>query len=624
MAAPSSSQATTPVGHPRGLSTLFFTEMWERFSFYGMRAIFLPFMGLAIGEGGLGYNESQSGSVLALYMSAVYMMSLPGGWIADKFLGQKRAVMVGGVIIMIGHILLAVPAVGSFYAGLACLVIGTGFLKPNVSSMVGQLYAKGDPRRDGGFSIFYMGINIGAFASPIICGWLARNDGFKALLVDIGLEAHHSWHVAFGAAAVGMAVGLTQFWFGRANLAGVGEPPTGQSGADIKRNRIILGAIIGALIAFPLALYLIDQGGYNLTKERISNIFGVLLLTVFVLTFVMLYSKAAPGKERRGILAMIALAIGCIAFFALFEQAASTMNAFADERTNTVAFGNPFPAEWFQSVNSVFIMLLSPVFAWLFTWVIQKKIQFNDIRKFATALVFMALAFVVMLPAAGQNGVSPWFLVGFYFFSTVAELFLSPVGLSSMSKLAPPSAAGLVMGVWFLSTSNGDWLAGKAHALSGNMDDIDMFTIEIVGGLAVAALMFAFGWYFTHKVPLESLHQGRDEEDGDAAVMGMPAVATSQRASVTGNGIAGFATAVALWPVVLTDVNLGLAICCILGPSVVFLALRGLAECKSGTRATPGSAVLPVSGKNFVLATFPIAIGATVLAIVRVVSAVAS
>jgi len=287
--------------------------MWERFSFYGMRAIFLPFMGLAVADGGLGYNDSQSGSVLALYMSAVYMMSLPGGWIADKFLGQKRAVMVGGIIIMIGHILLAVPSIGLFYAGLACLVLGTGFLKPNVSSMVGQLYAKGDPRRDGGFSIFYMGINIGAFASPIICGWLARNDGFKAFLVNIGLEAHHSWHVAFGAAAVGMAVGLTQFWFGRANLAGVGEPPSGHTAVETKRNRIILLSIIGALIAFPLALYLIDQGGYNLTKERISNIFGVLLLTLFVLTFVVLYTKAAPGKERQGILAMIALAIGCIA-----------------------------------------------------------------------------------------------------------------------------------------------------------------------------------------------------------------------------------------------------------------------------------------------------------------------
>ncbi|MFO0748230.1 MAG: oligopeptide:H+ symporter [Myxococcota bacterium] len=615
MAGSVASKDAPPVGHPRGLSTLFFTEMWERFSFYGMRAIFAPFMGLAIGEGGLGYDEAQRGSVLALYTSAVYMMSLPGGWVADKFLGQKRAVMIGGLIIMLGHILLAIPALGSFYAGLGCLVIGTGFLKPNVSSMVGQLYAKGDARRDGGFAIFYMGINIGAFASPIICGWLAHNDGFKAFLADLGISPHYSWHVAFGAAAVGMAIGLTQYWFGRANLDGIGEPPSYGTSAERAQNLKILAAIIGAILALPLGLWLVDTLGYALNEERISNIFGVVLLTVFVSTFVVLYVRATSDKERKGILAMIALALGCIAFFALFEQAAGVMNDFADKRTETVAFGRAFPAEWFQSVNSVFIMLLSPLFAWGFTWVIQKKLRFNDIRKFAVALVFMALGYVVMLPAAGGSGVSPWFLVGFYFFSTVAELFLSPVGLSSMSKLAPPSAAGLVMGVWFLSTSNGEWLAGKAQALTADVSESELFEIVIIGGLAVAALLFALGWYFTHKVPLESLHQGKDVEADESGVL---AVAASQRAQVTGNGIAGFATAVALWPVVATDPGLGLAICCILGPSVVFLALRGLTECRSGTRVGDDLAILPVGGKGFALATFPIALGAVAYALIKV------
>ena len=612
MAAPPTTEPTAQVGHPRGLSTLFFTEMWERFSFYGMRAIFVPFMGMAIGEGGLGYDQAQSGSVLALYMSAVYMMSLPGGWIADKFLGQKRAVMLGGLVIMLGHILLAIPELASFYAGLACLVIGTGFLKPNVSSMVGQLYAKGDPRRDGGFSIFYMGINIGAFASPIICGWLARNDGFKAFLSDLGIAPHHSWHVAFGAAAVGMAVGLTQFWFGRAHLAGIGEPPSGESPAELTKNRRILLAIIAALIVFPVGLYLVDHLGYALNEERISNIFGVLLLAVFILTFVVLYSQAVDAKQKKGILAMVALAIGCIAFFGLFEQAAGVMNAFADERTETVAFGNPFPAEWFQSVNSVFIMLLSPLFAWGVTWVIQRKLRFNDIRKFGVALVFMALGFVVMLPVAGDTGVSPWYLVWFYLFSTVAELFLSPVGLSSMSKLAPPSAAGLVMGVWFMSTANGDWLAGKAHALTETMSESSLFELVIIGGLAVAALMFAFGWYFTHRVPLESLHQGHEAEDVGGGVL---AVAASQRVAVTGNGIAGFATAVALWPVALTDPSLGLAICAILGPSVIFLGVKGLSECKRGADGAGG----PVGGRSFALASFPIVLGAAVYALVKVI-----
>jgi POT family proton-dependent oligopeptide transporter len=644
--APAPAPGTVPPGHPRGLSTLFFTEMWERFSFYGMRAIFVPFMGLAVAEGGLGFDKGQSGSMLALYMSAVYMMSLPGGWIADKFLGQKRAVMLGGLIIMIGHILLALPALASFYAGLGCLVIGTGFLKPNVSSMVGQLYAKGDPCRDGGFSIFYMGINIGAFAAPIICGFLARSEWFKGVLADAGINPHYSWHIAFGAAAVGMAVGLTQFWFGRANLAGVGDAPSNQTPTERSRNQKILAGIGAALVAFPALLIAAHHAGFRMTsaplgklmslaergtielsdkviamsidQERISNVFGVLLLSIFCSTFYFLYRKAENDKQRKGVLAMIALAIGCVAFFALFEQAAGVMNSFADERTNTSIAGREFPAEWFQSVNSVFIMLLSAAFAAFFTWVVAKNLAFNDIKKFGVALIFMGLAFVVMLPAAGGKDVSPWFLVGFYFFSTVAELFLSPVGLSSMSKLAPPSAAGLVMGVWFLSTSNGDWLAGKAHALTETMSEGTLFSVVIVGAFVVAALMFALGSYFTRKVPLESLHQGHEAIGGDGTI---GPVAASQATQVTGNGIAGFATAAALWPVVLTDERLGLAITIILGPSALLLAFKGMRECKGGgalpEARVAGSGGTAVGGYRFSLITFPLVAGALLVAIIK-------
>jgi len=583
--------------------------MWERFSYYGMRAILVNFMAEATINGGLGYDESQQGSIYAIYTAAVYMMALPGGWVADKFLGQKRAVLVGGLIIMLGHILLALPVDFAFYGGLGCLVIGTGFLKPNVSTMVGQLYAKDDPRRDGGFSIFYMGINIGAFASPVICGWLARSEDFKAFLVKNGIDPHYSWHVAFGAAAVGMAFGLAQYWIGRRALDGIGEPPRDVPPAEAKKNRGTLMAIIGALVAVPVLIYLVPRVfDVELTEELLSNIFGVILLSVFVTTFVVLYMRANTEKERKGVLAMVALAIGCIAFFGLFEQAGSVMNAFADKRTDTTFGDSKFPAEWFQSVNSVFIMILSPAFAWFFTWIINKHIRFNDIWKFGVALVFMAIAFMVMLPAAGGSNVSPWFLVGFYFFSTVAELFLSPVGLSSMSKLAPPSAAGLVMGVWFLSTSNGDWLAGKAHALTETVSESDLFLVVIIGGLIVAALMYVLGYYFTFKVPLESLHQGKDAVVDES---GSRAVAASQRIQVTGNGIAGFATSVALWPVVLTDPGLGVAICCILGPTVILLAVRGLQECSAG-RSRPS----PVTGRGLTIATFPIALGAVAFALV--------
>ncbi len=613
MASSAPASGDVPSGHPRGLSTLFFTEMWERFSYYGMRAIFVPFMGLALADGGLGFDRAQSGSMLALYTSAVYMMSLPGGWIADKFLGQKRAVLIGGIVIMLGHILLAVPALISFYAGLVCLVVGTGFLKPNVSSLVGQLYAKGDPRRDGGFSIYYMGINVGAFAAPIVCGYLARSEWFRSQLAAVGISPHWSWHVAFGAAAVGMALGLIQYWLGRNNLQDIGEPPVVHSNDEKQRNLRRLGYIIGAVLAFPAVLVALHYGvGFQLDQERISNIFGAILLTVFISTFVVLYRQAEDEKQRKGVIGMVALAIGCVAFFALFEQAAGVMNAFADERTDTTIGGNTFPPEWFQSVNSVFIILLSPLFAALFTWVVAKKLAFNDIRKFGVALVFMATAFLIMLPAAGGTGVSPWYLIGFYLLSTVAELFLSPVGLSSMSKLAPPSAAGLVMGVWFLSTSNGDWLAGKAHALTQTMSERSLFSLVAVGGLAVAAIMFAFGSYFTRKVPLESLHQGHD---ATASGGGFSAVAASQLVQVTGNGVAGFATAAALWPVVLTDNRLGLAITIILGPAAILLALKGIRECRHGSGRRSGAT--RIKGLALASAALPIVACALVVSIIN-------
>lgn len=609
--------------------------MWERFSYYGMRAILTPFMMAALVDGGLGFDKSGSGAIYALYTAAVYMMALPGGWIADKYLGQKRAVFLGGLIIMLGHILLALPMNLSFYLGLGCLVVGTGFLKPNVSTMVGQLYPKGDPRRDAAFSIFYMGINVGGFASPIVCGWLAQTDTFKAWLVSIGVNPHYSWHIAFAAAAVGMAFGLLQFWIGRGNLDGVGETPKHTSNAERAKNKKVLTAIIAAVVIVPaamLALHLVVKsmtpvvtiplaeldptlvwrfGGGGLDKETVSNIFGVILLSVFIGTFVVLYRNATTERERNGVKAMVALALGCVAFFALFEQAGSTMNAFADERTRTVAFGNEFPSAWFQSVNSVFIILLSPIFAWFFVWVVAKKYAFNDIKKFGAALIFMSFAFVVMLPAAGGKGVSPLYLLGFYFFSTVAELMLSPVGLSSMSKLAPPSAAGLVMGVWFLATSNGQFIAGRVHGLTAKFSESGIFTVIIVGGLLMAVLMFVFGSFFTRKVPLESLQNAASNNDASGA----PAPVLGGGRTITGYGVASVATAAALWPVVLTDAALGLAITGILGTSALAMSVRGMVE--TGLIKTP-QGDKNLGGRAFVLATPPLVFGALASALYQI------
>lgn len=605
---------TAPAGQPRGLSPLFFTEMWERFSFYGMRAIFVPFMGAAVADGGLAYTKGQSGAVLAMYMAMVYMMSLPGGWIADKYLGQRRAVFLGGVIIVIGHILLALPSILFFYLGLAALVLGTGFLKPNVSTMVGQLYDKKDPRVDAGFSIFYMGINVGAFASPIICGFLAQSPKFKAFLAARGLDPASSWHYGFGAAAVGMALGLVIFHFATRTLAQVGAPPKITDPAERARNRRILSGILGSVFGGPALLAALHYlGVVELDQERLANIFGVVLLSLFLGTFFLLYRQAKTLRERQGVQAMFVLAIGCTAFFALFEQAAGTMNAFADERTHNVAFGQAFPSAWYQSINSVFIILLSPLFAAAFTTVAQRKLPFNDIRKFGVALVFMGLAFLLMLPAVRGGGlVNPLYLVMFYFFSTVAELFLSPVGLSSMSKLAPASAGGLVMGTWFLSTSNGDYIAGRIHGLTGDVPLTTLFLVLPFAVFGVAALIFLAGWYFTHKVPLESLMRGAEPGE-PAAEPPLAQVVKDKSAaparveastSVSGDAIAAFATAVAVWPLVLDDPKLGGIVVAILGTSAIVLALRGLKDAKTHA----------VGGVGFAKAAIPIALGAAVYA----------
>lgn len=612
--------------------------MWERFSFYGMRAIFVPFMGAAVAEGGLAYTKGQSGAVLAMYMAMVYMMSLPGGWIADKYLGQRRAVFLGGIIIVIGHILLALPSILFFYLGLAALVLGTGFLKPNVSTMVGQLYDKKDPRIDAGFSIFYMGINVGAFASPIICGFLAQSERFKAFLAARGLDPASSWHYGFGAAAVGMALGLVIFHFATRTLAHVGAPPKITDPAERARNGRILNGILGAVFGGPALLAALHYSGMvALDQERLANIFGVVLLSLFLGTFFLLYRQAKTQRERQGVQAMFVLAIGCTAFFALFEQAAGTMNAFADERTHNVAFGKAFPSAWYQSINSVFIILLSPLFAAAFTTVAQRKLPFNDIRKFGVSLVFMGLAFLLMLPAVHGGGlVNPLYLVVFYFFSTVAELFLSPVGLSSMSKLAPASAGGLVMGTWFLSTSNGDYIAGRIHGLTGEVPLTTLFLVLPLAVFAVAALIFAAGWYFTHKVPLESLMRGAEagessiepsqellelaQKDSEGKEPPLAQVVKDKSAaparadassSVSGDAIAAFATAVAVWPLVLDDPKLGGIVVAILGTSSVVLALRGLRDAKAHG----------VGGVGFAKAAVPIALGAAAYAAFQIFTA---
>jgi len=484
-------------GHPKGLQTLFFTEMWERFSYYGMRAFLVYYAAALIAEGGLGMSQADAGAVYGIYGASVYLFSLPGGWIADRFLGQRKAVLLGGTLIMLGHLTLAVPSTSTFYGGLALIVYGTGFLKPNVSTMVGQLYSREDARRDSGYTIFYMGINVGAFIAPIACTWLVQSPTFRSFLEARGLDPHFAWHFGFGAAAVGMFFGLVQYVIGWRKLGDAGLRPTVPSDPrKAARDRKALAALLVAMFGVPaLVVALHVSGAITLTKDNFNQGFGVFLSILSVALFGVLIKTALDQDERNRVIAMIALFVGCLSFFGVFEQAGSTLNFFALNHTRNEIFGIGFPSGYFQSVNAIFVVLLAPVFAWLWIRLAKMKREPFMVTKFAIGIALVALSFVIMLPtvsavAAGEK-VSPLWLLVLYLLQTAGELCLSPVGLSSMSKLAPPRLAGMVMGMWFLSTAIGYWLAGNAEHVTAEFGLGTLFTVTPIACMVVAAILLA-------------------------------------------------------------------------------------------------------------------------------------
>jgi POT family proton-dependent oligopeptide transporter len=457
-------------GHPRGLSTLFFTEMWERFSYYGMRALLILFMTAAVTEGGLGFDTAKAGIIYGTYTSLVYLTTLPGGWIADRFLGQRRATLYGGIVIMTGHICLALPSLATFYLGLFCIVMGTGLLKPNVSTMVGELYGPEDIRRDAGFSIFYMGINLGAFLSPLVCGWLAQSPQFRGVLTAAGLSPHSSWHWGFAAAAVGMAIGVVQYLAGWKHLgsAGMYPAPYRDEAERARHRRWLTRGVVGTVALAAGLAALSATGVLRVTPEGVGKAFGVVLLIVTVLFFVgLLGSKSWTPDERKRLITIAVLFLAASVFWSVFEQAGSTLNLFAERSTDDRLFGTAFPASWFQSANSLFLILLAPVFAWI--WVRLGNRNPSSPAKFVVGLVFVAAGFgILVVPAriaeAGVR-VSPLWLTATYLLHTIGELCLSPVGLSAMTKLAPARVAALMMGVWFLATSVGNYLGGQVASL---------------------------------------------------------------------------------------------------------------------------------------------------------------
>nr|HPG89436.1 peptide MFS transporter [Hyphomicrobium sp.] len=449
VASPPKASRFHALGQTPGLAPLFFTELWERFSYYGMRALLTLFMVAPIANGGLGFATEDAGRIYGNYTMAVYMLAIPGGFIADRVFGAKRAVIIGGWTIALGHYALAVPHIPFFYLGLVLIAIGTGLFKPNISALVGALYAPGDTRRDAGFSIFYMGINIGGFIAPLITGFLAQSAWFKSLLDANGFDPAKSWHWGFAAAGIGMTIAMLTF---ARNCAALANPDAHDATkiADSERPELRnwMAVIGGTLALLGLAL---ASDHPNFTWMRwlflILPIAGIL------------YAARQPAEDAQRLAAIGVLFIAAMIFWAIFEQAGTTIALFADQMTRTDIAGVAFPSAWFQSINPVFVILFAPLFALL--WIRLGARQPAPAVKFAIGLLFLSASFVLMVPAAAlaaSGKVSPLWLIGLFALQTIGEMLLSPVGLSTMTKLAPARMTGLVLGIWFLAAALGNKL----------------------------------------------------------------------------------------------------------------------------------------------------------------------
>jgi proton-dependent oligopeptide transporter, POT family len=495
-------------GHPAGLSTLFFTEMWERLSYYGARTFLAIYMTAEVAKGGRGMSDGATGLVMALYMSSVYLLSLPGGWVADRFLGQRRAVTIGGIGIAVGNAMLALPIDSLFFPGLAVIAFGTGFLKPNISTLVGQLYKPEDVRRTAGYTIYYMGINIGAGAAPLVGVLIAQSRGFRKLLENNGIDPNMCWKIAFAVPAIGMVFGLLQYFAGYKKLGDAGLHPTIPSDkAKASRDVTVLKTIIAAFVLIIGGGIVVDEFVYELSGDLIGNFFSVGLLIAAVSVFVGLFKTARDKGERSRVAAMIPLFIGAIAFFALFEQASTTMTLYAERLVDRNLLGFYVPASFYQFWNAIFIVILAAPFAAMWLRLGKSGREPSSVNKFGIGMLFAALSFGIMLPSlsnanigswmlflhgpeGSSNLVSPYYLILFYFISTLSELFISPVGLSSMNGLAPPRLAGMVMGTWFLATAIGNYIAGRAASISEGNGYGYLFKLLIISALIISACLF--------------------------------------------------------------------------------------------------------------------------------------
>jgi len=477
---------STHTAHPRGLPTLFFTEMWERFSYYGMRALLVLFMTAATTEAnpGLGIDVATAGAIYGLYTSLVYILALPGGWVADNLWGPRKAVWVGGWIIALGHFTMAVPSTFTFFLGMFLIICGTGLLKPNVSTMVGTLYPEGGARRDAGFSIFYMGINLGAFFGPIVTGVLGEQN---------------NWHWGFGAAGVGMVLGLIQYRLGAERLGDAGLLKTQDSPAQLAaKSRRFFGIFFGVVAALVAFGYLVSSGVVPLSITQVAQALGSAVLVIVALYFVYLWTlgrHTAAENKRMGVIFWLFLLVAV--FWSGFEQAGTSLNLFAFDLTDRVVMGWEMPASWLQSVNPIFIIIGAPLFGSLWVWLERRSANPSIPMKAGLALTLLAAGFLVLswgaANASPTNQASMAWLVVTYFFFTVGELCISPIGLSAITKLSPERRVGQMMGIWFVGAALGNLFAGLVAGSLETMPPAQLFrtVATITGGVGLIALLLA-------------------------------------------------------------------------------------------------------------------------------------
>lgn len=474
-------------GQPRGLSTLFFTEMWERFSYYGMRAILIFYMYYAVSAGGLGMSQVQAASIMSIYGSLVYLSNAIGGWLSDRVWGPRRTVFIGGVLIMIGHIVLSIPwGLVGLYASIAFIVLGTGLLKPNVSDMVGGLYSLDDRRRDAGFSIYFFGINLGSAIAPILVPW--ASDGFGLHL--FGNQTN--FHAGFSLAAIGMFIGLIQYYLGGKKYLS-NESLVPNDPIDKKElNKVIKKTVIGVVLFIVLLVVLAAFKQLNIDNIILLITIAAIALPIYYFV-VMLTSPKVTKTEKSRVKAYIPLFIAGAIFWGIEESGSVVLALFAAERTVLHIGAWHFEAANFQTLNPIFIMLFTPFFVWL--WDNWKK-QPGPGGKFAAGLIFAGLSYVWMaIPGMlyGTAGrVSPFWLVGSWFIVEIAEMLISPIGLSVTSRLAPKAFKSQMMSLWFLADATGQAVNSQIVKFYSTKTEVPYFMAVGLVSVAFGIIMFFF------------------------------------------------------------------------------------------------------------------------------------